>query len=179
MRSGFQRRGPAPEVASLILLVAAVMVLGACSSPPATQPSLGGGGSVGPGGAASGGPPPTAGATGDGMGTWSLTLTGGSKPGDYSGRDVMNCIATGEKWTVSFRPVSPVVSNVGASYNGSTPASISIVVHDEDDTPVDYFTDPGTGAATVLEGPTVSNGVLSVKVQGGGALLTAVCPIAK
>jgi hypothetical protein len=88
----------------------------------------------------------------------------------------MNCLANDNQWHVGFRPTSPVISLITATYNGKTPAAMSVVVHDEDDNPVDYFTEPGD-AATVLEGPTVSNGILSVKVESDGALLTAVCPI--
>lgn len=189
----FRHRGGAVAVGTLALILAA------CGTASTAQPSAstcltsdasdvagapcdagGGGGSgagEGPGAGSPGQPPATSEPTDSGLGSWTLTLVGGSKPGDYAGRDVMNCFYFEGGWSLGFRPTASVILLITVANNAITPLLITVVVDDEDDNPVDYATDPDKPPAVVLEGPTVTDGVLSVKVQGAGVLLTAVCPV--
>ena len=195
-----------PRVASITLacmLVAAVAGCGASGLSPTggASPSAGGSPSTAPcassdpqaapgclppgspGESAGSVPSFTTGPTGTPIGDWSLTLTGGPSAGTYQGRDEIVC-ATGDglPTSVASNPAgSPPIGHfdmvAGTSDDGILVSAGGLEAGGN------YQT--SSGDAEVLEAPTVTNGILHLKMSGTDPfpgdprtlLLEVTCPL--
>jgi hypothetical protein len=146
--------------------------LGAPSTAPASAPS------------SNASPSFTTGPTGTPIGDWSLTLTGGPSAGTYSGRDEIVCVSgSGLPTSVASNPVgSPPIGHFDMVTGGGLDAGI-LVSAGGIEAGGNYQTT--SGSAEVIEGPTVTNGVLHLKMSGTDPfpgdprtlLLEVTCPL--
>jgi hypothetical protein len=198
------RRPLSPALALLVLVLVACAPTGSGSIPPGLsqaptteastapcQPTPAPGASTAPGCLPPG--PSTAvspaGSSSPGaapIGTWSLTL-GGLPPvaGDYGGSDEMICTALeGGPWAVSFNPVgADPIGHVDAVIDQEGNESLLISAGGVESGGTYVAGDATLGSsADVLEGPTVVNNVLHLKMHGVDLLkrtidLTVDCPL--
>ncbi|HTI29742.1 MAG TPA: hypothetical protein VL687_05235 [Methylomirabilota bacterium] len=177
----------------LATAIAAGLMAALASCAPAAssqaQPSASGSGLPGPGTlpstAASAGAVPSfeTGPTGTPIGDWSLTLTGGPAAGTYSGRDEMTCVTgAGLPTSVAANPVgSPPIGHI-AMVTGSGADDKILVSAGGIEGGGAYQT---SSTAETLDGPTVTNGILHLKMSGTQVLsdetrtllLEATCPL--
>jgi len=110
----------------------------------------------------------TTGPTGTPIGTWTLVLTGGPSAGSYGGRDEMTCVsAPGVPTSVGFNPVgSPPIGHVDAGTDGTVDSILVSAGGLEGGGNYQARDGDPYGSAEILEGPTVTDGVLHMKVSG-------------
>jgi hypothetical protein len=164
------------------LAIALASALLAACSPAGGSPSQADQPSAAPSSGAS--PAFTTGPTGTPIGDWALTLTGGPSAGTYSGRDEMVCVTgAGLPTSVAANPAgSPPIGHIAMTTGGGLDDTISISAGGLE-AGGNYQTSSGT--AEVLEGPTVTDGILHLTMSGTDPfpsdprtiLLEVTCPL--
>jgi len=178
-----------------LFLALGVLSLGlaACTPTPVSQagasPGDSGvpiGGSTAPAGSspsACGTPSFTTGPTGTPIGDWSVTLTGGPSPGTYGGRDEIVCVTgLGLPTSVASNPVGSPIGHFDMGTGGGGDDNIYVSTGGLE-SGGNYQTSSGT--AEVVEGPTVTDGILHLKMSGTDPfpgdprtlLLEVTCPL--
>lgn len=174
---------------SLVAVLLAALTGCAPAGSSQAQPSASASGPPGPGTlpstAASAGAAPSfeTGPTGTPIGDWSLTLTGGPAAGTYSGRDEIVCVAgTGAPTSAGSNPVGSTIGHFDMVTGGAGDDGITVSAGGIEAGGL-YGT--ASGSAEVLEGPTVTDGVLHLKMSGTDPfpgdprtlLLEVTCPL--
>jgi hypothetical protein len=142
------------------------------------------GSSASPGESAAAMPSFETGPTGTPIGDWSVTLTGGPSAGTYSGRDEIVCVTgAGLPTSVASNPVgSPPIGHFDMGTGGGGEDAIYVSAGGLEGGG-NYQT--SFGDAEVLEGPTVTDGILHLKMSGTDPfpgdprtiLLEVTCPL--